>query len=136
MRPLTQLMLPFTYREALLACSQSPPWSLPSFIVESTLSSPCSRPDSPLSRQSAAFAHLDSFPPFDLLLLDRRLCFFSFWQRRLWYICQLLSGTEITLSFSASPVCSSFSAKACAIRYALCWSRQHQQVCHFSSPPL
>ena len=27
----------------------------------------------------------------------------------------------------------SFSAEACAILHALCWSRQHQQVCHFSS---
>ena len=45
----------------------------------------------------------------------------------------LLCGTEATLSFSAGPVCSSFSAEACAILQALCWSRQHQQVCHFSS---
>ena len=30
------------------------------------------------------------------------------------------------------PVCSSFSAEACAILHASCWSRQHQQVCHFS----
>ena len=44
-----------------------------------------------------------------------------------------LSGTEATLSFSAGPVCSSFSAEASAILHALCWSRQHQQVCHFSS---
>ena len=43
-----------------------------------------------------------------------------------------LCGTEATLSFSAGPVCSSFSAEACAILHALCWSRQHQQVCHFS----
>ena len=42
-------------------------------------------------------------------------------------------GTEATLSFSAGPVCSSFSAEACAILYALCWSRQHHKVCHFSS---
>ena len=41
-------------------------------------------------------------------------------------------GTETTLSFLAGPVCSSFSAEACAILHALCWSRQHQQVCHFS----
>ena len=33
----------------------------------------------------------------------------------------------------AQPLCSSFSAEACAILHALCWSRQHQQVCHFSS---
>ena len=44
-----------------------------------------------------------------------------------------LCGTEATLSFSAGPVCSSFSAEACAILQALFWSRQHQQVCHFSS---
>ena len=44
-----------------------------------------------------------------------------------------LCGTETTLSFSAGQVCSSFSAEACAILYALCWSWQHQQVFHFSS---
>ena len=36
------------------------------------------------------------------------------------------------LFLSADPACSSFSAEACAILHALCWSRQHQQVCHFS----
>ena len=40
-----------------------------------------------------------------------------------------LSGTEATFSFSAGPVCSSVSAEAYAILHALCWSRQHQQVC-------
>ena len=44
-----------------------------------------------------------------------------------------LCGTGATLSFSAGPVCSSFSAEACTILHAFCWSRQHQQVCHFSS---
>ena len=44
-----------------------------------------------------------------------------------------LCGTEATLSFSADPVCSSFSAEACAILHALCWSRQHHKVCDFSS---
>ena len=44
-----------------------------------------------------------------------------------------LCGTEATLSFSAGPVCSSFSAEACAILHALCWSWQHQQACHFFS---
>ena len=47
-----------------------------------------------------------------------------------------LCDTEITLSFSAGPVCSSFSAEAWAILQALCWFRQHQEVCHFSSPPI
>ena len=45
-------------------------------------------------------------------------------------------GTEATLSFSADPVCSSFSAEACAILHALYWSRQHHKVCHFFSPLL
>ena len=44
-----------------------------------------------------------------------------------------LCGTEATLLFSASPVCSSFSAEACTILHSFCWSRQHQQACHFSS---
>ena len=47
-----------------------------------------------------------------------------------------LWGIEATLSFSAGPAYSSFSAEACAILHALCWSRQHQQVCHFSSPTI
>ena len=55
------LMLPSTFlKEALLACPPSPPWNLPSFTVESTLISPCSRIDPPLSLQGAALAHLDS----------------------------------------------------------------------------
>ena len=57
----------------------------------------------------------------------------SFWQERLWRTCQLLSGTDTTLSFSAGSICSSFSDEACAILQVICWSRQHQQVCHFSS---
>ena len=44
-----------------------------------------------------------------------------------------LCGTEATLFFSAGPVCCSFSAEACTILHALCWSRQHQQACHFLS---
>ena len=32
-----------------------------------------------------------------------------------------LCGIEVTPSFSAGPVCSSFSAEACTILHALCW---------------
>ena len=43
------LILPSTsLREALLACPPSPPWNLPSFTVDSTLTSSCSRSDPPL----------------------------------------------------------------------------------------
>ena len=39
-------MLPSTSsREALVACPPCPPWNLPSFMVESTLFTPCSRSD-------------------------------------------------------------------------------------------
>ena len=57
------LMLPSTsFREALLDCPPCPPCNLPSFTVESTLPTPCSRSDPPFSRQGAALAHLDSLP--------------------------------------------------------------------------
>ena len=86
------LMLPSTCsRETLVACPRCPSWNLPSFTVESTLSSPCSRPDPLHSRQGAALAHLDSLLPSRPGTLDRRLCSFSFWQGRLRRSCQLLS---------------------------------------------
>ena len=44
-----------------------------------------------------------------------------------------LCGIEATVFLSAGSVCSCFSTKACTTKQALCWSRQHQQVCHFSS---
>ena len=84
------------------------------------------------SRQGAALAHLDSLPPHDLVLWTDGSVPFSKGGSGVFAICSLC-GTKATLSFSAGPVCSSFSAEACAILHALCWSRQHQHVCHFSS---
>ena len=125
-------MLPSTCsREALVAC---PPWNLPSFTVESTLSTPCSRSDPPLSRQGAALAHLDSLPPHDLILWTGGSVPFPFDKGGSGVLANCsLCGTEATLSVSAGPVRSSFSAEACAILHALCWSRRHHKVCHFSS---
>ena len=126
-------MLPSTcFREALLACPPFPPWNLLSFMVESTLSTPCSCSDPPLSCQGAALAQLDSLPPHDLILWTGGFVPFGKGGSGVLANCSLC-GTEATLSFSAGPVCSSFSAEACAILHAFCWSRQHQQVCHFSS---
>ena len=129
------LMLPSTCsREALVACPPYPPWNLPSFTVKSTLSTPCSRSDPPHSRQGAALAHLDSLPPHDLVLWTDGSVSFPFGKGGSGVLANCsLCGTEATLSFSAGPVCSSFSAKACTILHALCWSRQHHKVCHFSS---
>ena len=129
------LMLPSTCsREAFLACPPCPPWNLPSFTVESTLSTPCSRSDPPHSRQGAALAHLDSLPPHDLVLWTDGSVPFPFGKGGSGVLANCsLCGTEATLSISAGPVCSSFSAEACAILHALCWSRQHHKVCRFSS---
>ena len=128
-------MLFFSFpKEALLACPPCSSRNLPSFTVESTLSTPCSRSDLLLSRQGAALAHLDSLPPHDLVLWTDGSVPFPFGKGGCGVLTNCcLCGTEATLSFWAGPVCSSFSAEACAILHALCWSRQHQQVCHFSS---
>ena len=135
MRPLTRsCFLLLHLKEALVACPPCPPWNLPSFTVESTLSSPCSCSDPPHSRQGAALAHLDSLPHHDLVLWTDGSVRFPFGKGGSGVLANCsLCGIEATLSFSAGPVCSSFSAEACAILHALCWSRQHQQVCHFSS---
>ena len=129
------LLLPSTCsREALLACPPFPPWNLPSFTVEFTLTTPCSRSDPPLSRQGAALAHLDSPPSHDLVLWTDCCVPFPFGKSGSGVLANCsLCGAEATLSFSAGPVRSSFSAEACAILHALCWSRHYQQVCHFSS---
>ena len=126
-------MLPSTCsREALVACPLFPPWYLPSLTVESTLSFPCSRSDPPHSRQGAALAHLDSLPPHDLVLWTDGSVPFGKGGSGVLANCSFC-GTEATFSFSADPVCSSFSAEVCAILHALCWSRQHHKDCHFSS---
>ena len=129
------LMLPSTCsREALVPCPPCPPWHLPSFTVESTLSSPCSRSDPPHSRRGVALAHLDSLPPDDLVLWTDGSVPFPFGKASSGVLANCsLCGTEATLSFLAGPVCFSFSAEACTILHALCWSWQHHKVCHFSS---
>ena len=129
------LMLPSTCsREALVACPPCPSWNLPSFMVESTFSTPCSRSDPPLTRQGADLAHLDSLLLHDLVLGTDGSVPFRFGKGGSGVLANCsLCGTEATLSFSAGPVSSSFSAEACTILHTLCWSRQHQQVCHFSS---
>ena len=128
------MLLSTSPREAPLACPPCPPWNLPLFNVESTLSTPCSRSDPPPSHQSEVLAHLDSLPPHDLVLWTDGSVPFPFGKGGSGVLANCsLYGTEATLSFSAGILCSSFSAEACAILHAICWSRQHQQVCHFSS---
>ena len=89
----------------------------------------------PLSRLGAALAYLDSFPPLDLMLWTDGfvpLFFFGKGDSSVLANCSFC-GTEANFLFSSRPRCSSFSAVACAILQAFCWSQQHQQVCHFPS---
>ena len=113
------LMLPSTSpREALLACPPSSPWSLPSFTVKSTHSSPCPRFDFPLFCQGAALAHLDSLSPCDLVLWTDGSVPFPLGRGSSNVLANCsLCGTKATLSFSADPVCSSLSNEACTIQH-------------------
>ena len=99
--------------------------SLHPFLSMLPLGSPSSLP---------ALAHLNSLPLHDLVLWTDGSVPFLFGKGGSGVLanCSLCS-TEVTLSFSAGPVCSSFSAVACVILQALCWSRQNQEACHFSS---
>ena len=114
---------PFFLLEICLFSSWSPPFPLHVFALIL-----------PFSCQGAALAHLDSLLPHDLMLWTDGSAPFPFSKDGSGVLANCsLCGTKATLSFSAGPVCSSFSAEACAILHALCWCRQHQQVCHFSS---
>ena len=129
------LMLPSTSpTKAFLACPLSPLWNCfpslwgPPFPLHALALIPLF-----LAKVGLSFTFTLS-PSIRSGAIIKRLCSFSFWRRRLGVLANYsLCGTEITLSFSAGPVCSSFSAEACAILHALCWSRQYQKVCHFSS---
>ena len=127
MRPLTHscFLLPCS-REALFACPPFPPWNLPSRWS----------PPFPLHTLAKVWLlpTLTLSPPHDLVLWTDGSVPFPFGKGGSGVLAYCsLCGTEATLYFSAGPVCLSFSAKACAILHALCWSRQHHKVCHFSS---
>ena len=129
------LMLPSTCsREALLACRFFLTWNLPSFIVESTLSTPCSRSD-PLTLAKVWLS---------LTLTLSALMIWCFGQMAL-FLFLLARAAPVFLPtafsvalrplfpFRQTQYVQVFSAEACAILHALCWSRQHHKVCHFSS---
>ena len=119
LRPLTRscFHLLVLGRLSLLAL----PWNLPSFTVESTLSLSCSRSDPPHSRQGPALAHLDSLLLHDLVLWTDGSVPSPFGKGGYDVLANcFLCGTEAAFSFSAGPVCSSFSAEACAVLHALC----------------
>ena len=119
------LMPPSTsHREAFLACLLFPACNLPSFTVESTLSSSCCRFDPLLSRQAAALAHLDSLHSHDLVFWTDGFVSSPLGKGDSGVLANcFLCDTKVSLSLSTAPVCSSFSAEACAILHTFCWSR-------------
>ena len=131
LRPLTHSSFLLLLLGSISACPSSS-WNLPLFPVKSTLSSPCSCSDPPLTRHSAAFAHFDS-PPHDLVIWQTALFLFLLAKVALAYLpTALVVALRPLFFFLAGPVCSSVPAEACAILHALCRFRQHQQACHFS----
>ena len=108
----------------------------PSFTVESTLSYPCFSSDPPLSlsRQGAALAHLDSLPLMIWCSGQTALFLFLLARAAPAFLPSALSvALKPLFPFRQAQYVQVFSAEACAILHALCWSRQHHKVCHFSS---
>ena len=104
--------------------------------LESALSYACSRSNPP-SRQGAVLAHLDSLPSHDLVISTDGSVPFPFGKGGPGVLANCsLFGAGPLFSIRQAQYVQVFSAEACAILHALCWSRQHQQVCHFSSPAL
>ena len=93
-------MLPFTSPEKGSPCLPSLSFLEPGFdcVVHPFLSMP--RSDSPLSRQGAALAHLDTLPSYDMVLWTDGSFPFSKGDSGVLSNCSL-GGTETTLSFSA-----------------------------------
>ena len=115
----------------------SHPWNLIFFTVELNLSSLCSPYGLPLSRKSVALAHWVTLPSHELVMWIHGSVLFPLGKGGSGVLVNCsFCHADATLYFSAGPVYSSFSAEARAILQALCWPRQYQQVCHFSSTPL
>ena len=141
------LMLPSTSpREALVACPPCPPWNLPSFTVESTLPTPCSRSEPPLSRQGAALAHLDFLLPHDLVLWTDGSVPFSFGKGGSSILANCsLCGTEATLFLKAqyapvfplkpAPFCTLFAGLSSTNKPAIFLLFSYYLTLVLSSPP-
>ena len=99
-----------------------------SFTMESALSCQYSRFDPPFYHQGADVADLYFLPPHDLVMAR-------------FFLPRPAIASFPTIHFVAlrplflfgRPSLFRFSAEACTILQALRWSRQHPQLCHFSS---
>ena len=125
-RPL--MLFPTCSIEVLFACPPFPSWNLLPSLWNPPFS-PHAPALNPLSRQSAALHLFNSLPHHDLVIQSDVTVPFPFCKDSSGVLANCsFCATEATFSFLAGPVCSSFSAKVCAIRQALHWSRQQQKV--------
>ena len=125
-------------------------WNLPSFTVESTLSSSCSHSEFLLSRQDVALAHLDSLFPHNLVLWTDRSVPFPFGKgsSNILVNCSLC-GTKATLPFQQAQYAQVFSLKPApfctlfaglgsidkSVLSLLLLSDSHSVLATLSSPP-
>ena len=125
---------PACSREALLACPPNLLWNLPSFTVESILPLHALALIPP-SLAKVWLSPILTLSPLMIWCFGQMVLFLFFLARAApaFLPTALSVALRPHFPFLAGPVCSSFSAEACAILLALCWSQQHQQVCHFSS---
>ena len=107
---------------------------LPSFTVESTLSTPCSRSDSPIVAKVRLSSTLTLSPLMIWYSGQTALFLFLLVRAAPAFLPTALSvALRPLFPFQQAQYAQDFPAETCAILHALCWSRQHQQVCHFSS---
>ena len=105
------MLSPISPKRVLFALPPSSPRNLPSFSVESTVSSSCSRSDPSFSRHNVALAHLDSLPSHDLVIWIDGSVPFSW---RNWQLLSLSLSLFVLLRQlfpSTGPLCSSFPLK-------------------------
>ena len=123
-----------TPRESFALCPPFPPWESPLFEVNPSLPIPSADSHNPIVRRDAALEYLKSLPAYDLSIWTDGSVPNSLGKggSGVLALCSLC-GIEVSLSFSAGSVCSSFTAEPHAIMHALEWTRQHQQPCIFSS---
>ena len=93
------MLSPTSTREALFACPPSPSWNLPFSLWSPSF--PLHAPAlTPLTRQGAALAHLDSLPPYNSVLWTEVSVSSSFGKSGSGVLANCsLCGTEATLSF-------------------------------------
>ena len=87
----------------------------------------------PLSLAKVCFSPILTLSPLMIWCFGQTALFLFFLARAAAAFLPTALSVGLRSLFSAGPICSSFSADACAILHALCWFRQHQQVSHFSS---